>query len=162
MGSGPLRGSRPGRLRNFLSGPLVVVDTTVVIAHLTTSSESSYSGRFLRACGTGSLRVALSDDGLRELVDVARRPSVERQIKSASRALVAAMDLWSHGTLYQPTKIDWPTVLDRKDHWLLDLAWEARADFIVSWDRHLTGIGKMPFPVEVSQPDDLLNALSLV
>lgn len=131
----------------------------MVITHLTAFSERTYSGRIIRACGTGSLRTALSDDGLRELVEVTKRPSVESQIRSVARALVAAMDLWSHGTLFRPTKIDWPTVRDRKDHWLLDLAWEARADFIVSWDSHLTG-PTMPFPVQVLKPYELLNVLS--
>jgi putative PIN family toxin of toxin-antitoxin system len=152
--------SGEGGLPAPLSVPLVVVDTSVVIAHLTSSTENSDSGRVLRACGTGSLRTALSYDGLRELAEVARRPSVERQIKSASRALMAAMDLWSHGKLYYPTKIDWPTVLDRKDHWVLDLAWEAEADYIVSEDTHLTG-PTMPFPVEVCESGELLDALSL-
>jgi predicted nucleic acid-binding protein len=99
-----------------LSGPLVVVDTSVVIAHLTALSVSTPSGRIMHACGAGSLRVALSDAYLRELVEVVTRLNVESQIKNASRAFVAAMDLWIHGTLYHPTSIDWSTVVDREDH----------------------------------------------
>ncbi len=143
-----------------MSGPLVVVDTSVVIAHLAASSEDSDSGKVLRACGTGSLRVALSDDGLRELVTVVKRPDKERQIRSPSRALETAIDLMTHGTLYHPRKDDWPTVVDRKDYWVLDLAWESRADYIVSWDSHLTG-PTMPFPIEVFESGELLDVLSL-
>ena len=42
--------------------------------------------------------------------------------------------------------------------WLLDLAWAARADCIVSRDPHLTGV-TMPFPVEVLEPHQLLERL---
>jgi predicted nucleic acid-binding protein len=41
---------------------------------------------------------------------------------------------------------------------LLDLAWAARADCIVSRDPHLTGV-TMPFPVEVLEPHQLLECL---
>ncbi len=127
----------------------------MVIAHLTGPSGSTPSGRILRACGTGSLRVALSDKALRELVVVVNRTKVESQIKSASRAFVTAIDLWSHGTLHHPPSFEWPSVVDRKDYWVLDLAWAATADFIVTLDRHLTG-PTMPFPVEVLEPHELL------
>ena len=78
----------------------------------------------------------------------------------ASRAFRAAIDLWSHGTLLHPARLDWPTVVDRKDHWVLDLAWAATADFIISLDPDLTE-PTMPFPVEVLEPDELLTRLVL-
>ncbi len=159
MGEPPRQPARTGRgLRPLLSAPLVVVDTSGVVAHLTASSDGTPSGRVLHACGTGEVRTALSDASLREVVEVVRRPRVEPQIRSASRAFVAAMDLWSHGTLFYPTRFDWPTLVDRKDHWVLDLAWASLADFIVSVDPHLTG-PTMPFPVEAVEPDQLLARL---
>ena len=112
----------------------------------------------MHACGAGSLRVALSDAYLRELFEVVTRPNVESQIKSASRAFVTATDLWIHGTLYHPMRIDWLTVVDLEDHWVLDLAWAAEADFIITLDSHLTK-PTMPFPVEVVEPVDLLARL---
>jgi predicted nucleic acid-binding protein len=141
-----------------LSGSLVVVDASVVIAHLTPLSVSTPSGRIMHACGAGPLRVALSDAYLRELFEVVTRPNVESQIKSASRAFVTATDLWIHGTLYHPMRIDWLTVVDLEDHWVLDLAWAAEADFIITLDSHLTQ-PTMPFPVEVVEPVDLLARL---
>jgi predicted nucleic acid-binding protein len=107
--------AREGRLLPPLNAPLVVVDTSVVMAHLTAASEDTPSGRIVRACGTGSLRAALSDKFLTELTRVVRLRDRQGQIASASRAFVAAMDLWSHGTLYHPASIEWPTVVDRKD-----------------------------------------------
>jgi predicted nucleic acid-binding protein len=38
---------------------------------------------------------------------------------------------------------------------MLDLAFDAAADYIVSWDRHLT-YATMPFPIEVNTPSELL------
>ena len=143
-----------------MSVPLVVVDTSVVIAHLTAAPEDTPNGRILWACGTGSLRAALSDAALKELTEVVERLDRRRQITSASRAFRAAIDLWSHGTLFHPDRLDWPTVVDRKDHWVLDLAWAATADFIISLDPDLTE-PTMPFPVEVLEPDELLARLVL-
>jgi predicted nucleic acid-binding protein len=76
-------------------------------------------------------------------------------VRSASRAFGVAMDLWAHGTLYHPTRRDWPSIPDPDDGWMLDLAFEATADYIVSWDPHLT-YSTMPFPVEVKTPSVLL------
>ncbi len=92
--------------------------------------------------------------------EVVERLDRKGQIVSASRAFRAAIDLWSHGTLLHPDKLDWPTVIDRKDHWVLDLAWAATADFIISLDPDLTE-PTMPFPVEVLEPDELLSRLVL-
>ena len=143
-----------------MSVPLVVVDTSVVIAHLTAAPEDTPNGRILRACGTGSLRVSLSDAALKELTEVVERLDRKGQIVSASRAFRAAIDLWSHGTLMHPDRLDWPTVVDRKDHWVLDFAWAATADFIISLDPDLTE-PTMPFPVEVLEPDELIGRLVL-
>jgi predicted nucleic acid-binding protein len=79
----------------------------------------------------------------------------EGLIRSASRAFGVAMDLWAHGTLYHPTRRDWPSIPDLNDGWMLDVAFEATADYIVSWDPHLT-YSTMPFPVEVKNPSVFL------
>ena len=49
-------------------------------------------------------------------------------------------------------------MVDREDHWVLDLAWTAEADFIITRDSHLTQ-PTMPFPIEVVEPIDLLARL---
>ncbi len=136
----------------------MVVDTSVVIAALTTRVEDSPNRRFLHAAGDGTVRTALSDAFLAELSEVVHRKDHEGLIVGASLAFDAAMHLWTHGSLYRPTRMDWPSVDDRKDHWVLDLAWDAHADFIVSLDAHLTK-ATIPFPVEVVEPDQLLARL---
>jgi putative PIN family toxin of toxin-antitoxin system len=143
-----------------LSSPLVVIDTSVVIAALTTDEENATSRRLIKAAGTGAVRVALSDEFLREAVEIVRRKDREGQIVSASLAFEVALDLWSHGSLYYPTKHDWPSVADREDYWVPDLAWEAEADFIAALDPHLTR-ASLPFPIEVLEPHALAYRLGL-
>lgn len=108
--------------------------------------------------GTGAVSLAHSDEGLRELGRIVEEKDDEGLIASASRAFSVAMDLWEHGTLYHPERYDWPSVRDPGDGWMLDLAWEVGADYIVSWDPHLTE-AEMPFPVEVLEPHQLLERL---
>lgn len=134
--------------------PLIVLDTGVVIRALIGNAEAS-SYRMVRLAATGDVRLAHSDEGLRELIRVVQEKDEEGLVRSASRAFGVAMDLWAHGTLYHPTRRDWPSIPDPDDGWMLDLAFEATADYIVSWDPHLT-YSTMPFPVEVKTPSVLL------
>jgi putative PIN family toxin of toxin-antitoxin system len=139
-----------------LPAPLIVLDTGVVLRALAGEEDSS-SYRIVRAAGTGSVRPVLSDEFLRELVAVARRPRLERRI-DASRALEVGLDLGVMGELYRPRRLDWPSIPDPQDYWVLDLAFASGADYIVSWDPHLTQ-AKIPFPVEVLEPPALLARL---
>jgi predicted nucleic acid-binding protein len=86
-----------------LSAPLVVLDTSVLIAALTTTDEDAESRRVVRAAGTGAIRLALSDELLREAVEVVRRKDRQGQIVSASLAFEAAMDLWSTALCTTPS-----------------------------------------------------------
>jgi predicted nucleic acid-binding protein len=140
-----------------LSAPLVVLDTGVVIRALA-GDEHAASAQVVRAISTGSLRLVLSDDFLRELVTVARRPAIERRIK-AGRALETGLELGLHGELRHPRRLDWPSVPDRKDWWILDLAHDAAADFIVAWDPHLLPPNVPPIPATIITPASLLDRM---
>ena len=138
----------------------MVLDTSVLIAALTTRDEDAESRRVVRAAGTGAIRLALSDELLREAVEVVRREDRHGQIHSASLAFEARMDLWSHGFMYHPSQLDWPSIPDREDYWVLDLAWAARVDYIVSLDPHLT-MATLPMPIQVLKPYQLIGRLDL-
>jgi predicted nucleic acid-binding protein len=116
--------------------------------------------RVVQAAGTGAIRLALSDELLKEAVEVVRRKDRQGQIVSASLAFEAAMDLWSHGFMYHPFRLDWPRISDREDYWVLDLAWEAKVDYIISVDPHLTK-AKLSMPIEVLEPSQLIRRLDL-
>ena len=134
--------------------PLIVLDTGVVIRALIGRAGAS-SDRMVRLAATGDIHLAHSDEGLRELTRVVEEKDEEGLIVSSFRAFSIAMDLWAHATLYHPTHRDWPSIPDPDDGWMLDLAFDAEADFIVSWDPHLT-YSTMPFPIEVQTPSVFL------
>jgi putative PIN family toxin of toxin-antitoxin system len=143
-----------------LSAPLAVLDTSVLIAALTTRDEDAESRRVVRAAGTGAIRLALSDELLREAVELVRRKDRHGQIHSASLAFEACMDLWSHGALYHPFRLDWPSITDKEDYWVLDFAWAAKVDYIVSLDPHLTTV-TLPMQIEVLEPYQVIGRLGL-
>lgn len=70
--------------------------------------------RVIEAVGTGALRTALSDDGLRELRRIVS--DLEPKVFSPLRAFEVVNDLWVHGTLYHPQRYDWPSVDDPDDY----------------------------------------------
>jgi putative PIN family toxin of toxin-antitoxin system len=119
-----------------LSGPLVVLDTDAVVTALI-GDEGASSYRILRAVGAGDIRVALSDAFLVELVRSVRNRYRQSLILNAARAFEVALDLGLHGELRRPPGWEWPSVPDPEDRWIPDLAYDAGADFIVTWDRHL-------------------------
>jgi hypothetical protein len=61
------------------------------------------------------------------------------------------MDLWSHGSMYHPFRLDWPSIPDQEDYRVLDLAWATKVDDIISLDPHLT-TAELPMPIEVLEP----------
>lgn len=104
-------------------------------------SEGGASARVLRAVATGEARLAISDEGLRELLRVARYEEFRREAAAPVRALEIGLEIGLMGRLYHPPRHDWPTLPDPKDHWVLDLAFEAglresRTPYIVTLDKH--------------------------
>lgn len=123
-------------IRAYLRTPLIVLDTDVVVAAILGSSGSS-NDRTVRAVATGAVRLALSDDGLREMSRTMNHPDAASRIERPGGAFDAALDLGVMGFLHRPRRLDWPSVPDPKDWWMLDLALDSNADFIVTWDGHL-------------------------
>ncbi len=131
-----------------------MLDTGVVVRALAGRPDSA-SSQLVRMVGTGEVRLALSDDFLIELARVLGYPRVEARIGSAGRAFEVALDLGFMGQMYHPRKLDWPSIEDPDDTWMLDLALETRAGFIVTWDPHLLD-AQIPLPIEVLTPPRFL------
>lgn len=121
-------------------------------------TEDTPHHRLLDRVASGAVTLAVSDDFLRELSRVVGYPGVEPQIVSAARALRYGLDLGFMGRMHHPTRYDWPSVRDRDDGWMMDLAWMAHASHIVTRDPHLLD-AELPFPVEVLEPQQLLARL---
>lgn len=65
------------------------------------------------------------------------------------------LDLGFMGRMYRPRRLDWPSIEDPDDTWMLDLALEARAGFIVTWDPHLLD-ARIPLPTQILTPPRFL------
>lgn len=100
------------------------------------------SARIIREVATGGLRLALSDAFLSEVTRVMKDPEVDRDTGIAGRAFEIALDLGVMGDLYRPRRYDWPALRDPNDRWVLDLAFESGADFVVTWDPGLLEYAK--------------------
>ena len=140
-----------------MSAPLVVVDTVVFVGAVL-GSKSGADALVSRAVATGEVRLALSDDALRELVRVLGYPEVEAKIERPVRAFEVALAVGLMGTLYHPKRLDWPSLRDPKDGWVFDLAFEAGADFIITRDTHVLDAGRT-LGFEVKTPPEVVHHL---
>lgn len=120
----------------------------------------------LRAVAVGDVRLAISDDGLTELQRVMGYDFVRERAAEPARVFAAGLDVGMMGRLFRPRKLDWPTLPDPKDHWVLDLALEAgsaesRAPYIVTRDGHFldrrTELEAMGF--RILTPEQLLEVI---
>ena len=120
---------------------LIVLDTVILLGAIIGKPQSA-DAQLVHKIATGELQLALSDDGLREIVRVLAYPEIEEKIKRPVRAFEVALALGLMGQLFHPKRLDWPSLQDPKDAWLLDLAFEASADYLVSRDKHLLEVSK--------------------
>ena len=142
-----------------MPGPLIVLDTLVVVSVLI-GPERGSSRRVVWAVATGEARLTVSDDFFREVSRVIRYPDVTPKIRGPVRAFEVALEIGLMGEMNHPRKLDWPSLRDRKDGWILDLAWNAVADYIVTRDPHLLNFTP-PFPVDILEPHQLLAELEV-
>jgi putative PIN family toxin of toxin-antitoxin system len=137
--------------------PLVVLDTMVVVAGVIGRTEGA-SAVVIREVATGGVRLAISDDFLRELVRVIGYPNVEDRIGRPVRAFEVALDLGTMGIMHHPRRFDWPSLRDPGDGWIFDLAYEAGVDYVVTNDDAVTDTAA-ELGFEAATPPELLEVL---
>ena len=141
--------------------PLLVVDTLVVVSAIIGNTTSA-SFALLRAIETGEVRLAVSDDWLRELVRVLEYPRIAGIINTdqskPARAFRIALGIGLMGQLHRPRRLDWPSLSDPNDGWIFDLAFESQADLIVSRDARVIAAGQA-LDFEVLDPATALGRL---
>ncbi|MDQ3794698.1 MAG: PIN domain-containing protein [Actinomycetota bacterium] len=81
--------------------PLVVLDTMVVIRAVVGRRDAA-DALVLRAVATGEVRLAISDDGLRELQRVMNYDFVREKIADPVRAFTVGLDVGVMGKLFHP------------------------------------------------------------
>jgi putative PIN family toxin of toxin-antitoxin system len=137
--------------------PLIVLDTVIAIGGLLGKPEGS-DAKVLRYIEVGGVRLATSDAGLRELAQVLERPEITQKLPEPARVFRAALSIGLMGALYHPTRFNWPSLVDEKDWWLLDLAYEAKANYIVSRDKQVIKAGRT-LGFKVVTPPELIKIL---
>ncbi len=133
---------------------LIVLDTMIVVSGVI-GRTSGADAKILHLIETGGVRLASSDAWLRELQDVLTRPVILERVRDPGQLVRAALTVGVMGALYRPTRFDWPSLTDQKDWWMLDLAFEAGADLIVTRDKKvLKAAAKLGFQA-VTPPEFL-------
>lgn len=107
----------------------------MVVVSAVCGRPGSSNSRILEAVETGEVRLAISDQYLIELVRVMGKPKVEAKIGSPARAFKMGLDIGVMGLLEHPRQLAWPNLQDPDDRWILDLALESGADFIITRDK---------------------------
>jgi putative PIN family toxin of toxin-antitoxin system len=136
---------------------LIVLDTMVVIAAVS-GDPNGPSAAVLDAISTGEVRLAVSDDQLSELVRVFGYPEVEEMVGRPVRAFEVALDIGYMGVMHHPRRLDWPSLHDPNDAWMLDLAHASGANYIVSYDGDVEAAAE-PLGFECVPPEELLEIL---
>ncbi len=129
----------------------------VIIAAVSGDPEGA-SALAVRAVAPGEARLAISDDYLSELVRVMGYSAVEERIGRPVRTFEAALDLGTMGYMFHPRRLDWPSLSDPGERWIFDLAYEASADYIVSFDGDVCDAAS-ELGFNAIYPEDLLEIL---
>ncbi|NJK43648.1 MAG: putative toxin-antitoxin system toxin component, PIN family [Pleurocapsa sp. SU_196_0] len=141
-----------------MANPLLIVMDTMVVVSAVMGRVDASDARTLEAVETGRVRLALSDEWLRELSDVMSRDFILERETEPGRAFRAGLTLGLMGELFRPERLDWVSLTDRKDWWLLNLAYASGADFIVTRDRRVTRAATA-LGFDVVTPPELLTLL---
>lgn len=129
----------------------------VVVSAIVGDPRAS-SAAVLDHVATGGVNLVISDEQLSEIVRVLAYPPVARRMTVPARVFEVALDIGYMGTMRHPRRLDWPSLSDSKDAWILDLAHDANADHIVSRDRPLTEAAER-LGFDIKTPASLLHEL---
>lgn len=134
---------------------IIVLDTNVVISALRSRRGASF--RLLSLVGTGRFDIALSVPLLLEYGGVADRMLVE--LNQTSRDLSAILDYLCSVAILPPVFFLWrPTLPDPRDDMVLELAVDAGARFVVTFNlRDFVGLER--FGVRALTPRAFLHVI---
>lgn len=130
----------------------VVLDTNVILSAILFGGKPR---RVLEAATAGQVKMYISEALLSELEGVLRRQ------KFGLDAVVVGTivaELTSTAEVVQPTSHVSVITDDPSDNDVLDCALEAKADYVVSGDRHLLALGRCGNAL-ILNPDDFLKQL---
>lgn len=119
--------------------PVVVLDTNVFISGLI--SPNGVPGAILQRFRQGDFDIATSKAQIREIQAVLKRPSLVRALPKGTTKDVLRffLEFKSLTKIHDPVKLSWD-FKDTKDHFLMDLAVHAKADFLVTGDKAIRSL----------------------
>lgn len=131
----------------------IVVDTNVIVAAL--RSKRGASNLLLRLLGTSHWKVHVSTPLILEYEEVCRRlsPSLNLNHEQINDFLDYLCAVCSHRRIFYLWR---PYLKDANDDFLLDLAVEAGADFIVTFNKK-DFVGVEKFAIQVLTPKEFLD-----
>jgi uncharacterized protein len=109
----------------------VILDTNIWISYLI-SHRLSFIDELIYE---GRITLVLSDELLEEFIEVARRPKLQKFFSNEDLLTLLELLVWN-GTHINP-KSQVNLCRDPKDNFLLNLAMDAKADFLVTGDGDL-------------------------
>lgn len=134
----------PNTERSRRVRPTIVCDTGVFLQ--AALRPEGPAGRLLSLLDVGRVRVVLSDEGLRELIDVLHQPSIRAKNPRLTDAQVAAMlqRLRTLCDLQPDAHLEFRYKRDPDDEPILNLAIASGASFLVSRDNDLLDLADDP------------------
>lgn len=120
-----------------MKGKTVILDTNLWISFLI-SQNFSFLDEYIES---GKVKLIFSDELFAEFIMVAERPKLRKYFsKEDLESLIQIIDKF--GTLTEVTS-EINLCRDKKDNFLLNLAVDSNADYLVTGDKDLLDIGKI-------------------
>jgi len=111
----------------------VVVDTSVFVAGMLTKNQASSPAQLISMWKNGAFTLVMSPQILREIVAKLIDKDIDHAAIFDLVRSIARLALQIEG-IYESTKLD---KIDPKDNMFLAAAYEAGADYLISYDAHL-------------------------
>lgn len=120
--------------------PVAVLDCMIYLQ--ATARDSGPAAELLRLWESGAYDILMSSEALLEIEDVLTRPKIRQANPRLTRARVHGLLQRLRQSALIPLDILPLSVLPRdpKDEKYLNLAVAGRADYLVSWDKHLLAL----------------------
>ena len=128
--------------------PRLVIDVNILIAAIK-ARENSLAFRLYQAFLKSEFRLVFSASFANELATVVSYPEVLARGMNPTISFRMAQSLYELGELViRVPELDWPTLSDKDDWYLLDLLFDSRADGLITQDKKVLQAGqKLGMPV---------------
>ena len=131
----------------------VVLDTNVVLSAILFGGKPK---RVLEMALSGSIQVAISESLVKELQGVLQRPKFEL---SAQLVQTIVSEYASIASWIEPSEHFNVVVDDPSDNSFIDCAVAAKADYLITGDRHLLNLGTFKM-IKIVSVDTFIDVLS--